>query len=178
MTGAPEGFARRWSRLKRQPEPMPPAEPHETAEAPLIEIPPPAETIPLSDITAWLGKRLPDGWREVALRRLWSSDTAIRDFVGPADYAWDWNTPGGAPGWGPMRAADDLARLLARAIGEDLPPPEPPAEAARPELVAIAEPAPIPPDIAIELPPEIVPEPAPEPPSTPIARRGGRAAPV
>jgi hypothetical protein len=38
----------------------------------------------------------------IALREIWRTDPAVRDFVGPADYAWDWNTPGDAPGYGPL----------------------------------------------------------------------------
>jgi hypothetical protein len=175
-----EGFASRWSRLKRQPPA--PAEPAPIAAAPPapeipVEIPPDATTIPVEDITAWLGRNIPEGWREVALRRMWSADTAIRDFIGPADYAWDWNTPGGAPGWGPLRATDDLIKLLARAIGEDLPKPDPePAET--PEIASAAMP------IDAQMPPpEDPPEPSREPPAEtvparPAPRRGGRATPV
>lgn len=172
----PEGFARRWSRLKRQPNP--PENPPETPlvvqpePGPPIEIPPDAATIPIEDITAWLGRNIPEGWREIALRRMWSADLSIRDFIGPADYAWDWNTPGGAPGWGPMRAADDMVRLLARAIGEDLAkPPD-----------AIAEPQDEPDEIAIVVADEPPPAAIEPPPATePVAitpRRGGRATPV
>jgi hypothetical protein len=130
-----EGFLRRWSRLKRQGEPPDVPEPVVEEE---IAVPPPADTIPLEEIGAWLSKRLPEGWREVALRRVWSADAAIRDHVGLADYAWDFTVPDGVPGWGPLTAADDLARLLARAIGEAEEEPEPEAS---PEEVAV-EPAP------------------------------------
>lgn len=172
-----EGFARRWSRLKR--EPAKPAVPAVVEiDALPIEIPPDAATIPLKDVTAWLGRSIPEGWREIALRRMWSADISIRDFVGPADYAWDWNTPGGAPGWGPMRAADDIVRLLARAIGEDLPTPEPVADA--PVIASV--------EVAGELSPGvqgIMPEepPAQQPVQEPEPfvirpRRGGKATPV
>jgi hypothetical protein len=170
---AGEGFGRRWSRLKRRAvEPVVEMPPEEVPapEAP-VEIPPPADTIPLNEITLWLGKKLPDGWREVALRRVWSADIDIRDFKGLADYAWDFTDPAGAPpGWGPLRATDDIARLLSRAIGEPMPPPEPP-----PELVAEASPEPV-----DEVPPLPAPPPpaAEPPPPVRVARRGGRAAPV
>jgi hypothetical protein len=180
-----EGFARRWSRLKRQPvraEPAPQIQSMPPAEETPVEIPPPADSIPIEDITAWLGKRLPDGWREAALRRLWSSDIAIRDFVGPADYAWDWNTPGMAPGWGPLRTADDIVRLLARAIGEDTPPEPPEADADAPvsfigpEMeIAVAETLPEPEGAS---PPAVTTEYRPEPVALQPPRRGGRATPV
>lgn len=171
------GLIGRWSRLKRARLAAPvlppaPVEPSVEPEPP-VEIPPPAESIPLEDITAWLGKRVPDGWREAALRRVWSADGAIREFVGPADYAWDWNTPGGAPGWGPIQATDDLVRALARAIGEELPPkPETPPEPAELQVVSEAT------EPWIEIDTATEPAAKVEPPSVPLARRGGRAMPV
>lgn len=183
-----EGFARRWSRLKRQPAgtdvqseitPQTPPVVLAPADAPLVEIPPDAATIPLEDVTAWLGRNIPEGWREIALRRMWSADLSIRDFVGPADYAWDWNTPGGAPGWGPMRVADDMVRLLARAIGEDLPKVEPVAEDGPMVLAQSDDALPqAPPD---EIGPEICPARGGIPESeraTVQPRRGGKATPI
>lgn len=171
-----ESFARRWSRLKRQPA-EPPQPLAVAAEAPQVEIPPDAATIPLDDITAWLGRSIPEGWREIALRRMWSADISIRDFIGPADYAWDWNTPGGAPGWGPMRAADDIVRLLSRAIGEDFPKPAAPVEE---PAIAVADPMAAPPEtlaeVALDLPPI---QPTPEAEPLPLRpRRGGKATPA
>ena len=158
-----EGFARRWARLKsgeRRPAVAPPEEP------------PPLESLALDEIAPWLRRNVPELWKRAALRRLWVSDPAIRDFVGPADYAWDWNTPGGAPGYGPLRAIDDLARLLDRAIGAPEPPKPPdPAEPASP--VAQASPTPSPASDDPPVPVRIA-GPAPLPPR----RRGGRAAPV
>lgn len=175
---AEQGFGRRWSRLKRRAvEPVVETSPVEkpTAEEP-VEVPPPAETIPLDDITLWLGKKLPDGWREVALRRVWSADIDIRDFKGLADYAWDFTDPAGAPsGWGPLRVTDDIASLLSRAIGEPMPPQEPP-----PELLAEA-PAAACPDTADEIaaaaPAVLQPAALEESPAR-MPRRGGRATPV
>jgi len=70
---------------------------------------------------------VPEAWRAAALRRVWVMDPAIRDFVGPADYAWDWNKPGGVPFYGPLRAVDDIGKLLARVAGETDPPARAPA---------------------------------------------------
>jgi len=134
-----EGFLRRWSRRKRGAElaPVPQTPVPQTPVEPVaieaeIAAPPPADSIPLEDIGAWLSKRLPDGWREVALRRVWSADVAIRDHIGLADYAWDFTVagdmPGGVPGWGPLTEADNLADLLSRAINgsAEVPPPPTP----------------------------------------------------
>ena len=39
--------------------------------------------------------------RNAALRKVWTLDPAVRNYVGEAlDYAYDWNTPGGIPGFG------------------------------------------------------------------------------
>ena len=54
-----------------------------------------------SDIQSFLHKAVPDALRNAALRRVWALDPAVRNYVGEAlDYAYDWNTPGGVPGFG------------------------------------------------------------------------------
>jgi len=52
-----------------------------------------------------------------ALRRAWSVDPAIRDFVGLSENSWDFNALGGVPGFGSL-TAEDARRLLARVVGE------------------------------------------------------------
>jgi len=52
-----------------------------------------------------------------ALRRAWSVDPAIRDFVGLSENSWDFNALGGVPGFGSL-TAEDARRLLARVMGE------------------------------------------------------------
>ena len=122
-------FLARWSRRKRGvPEVVADPEPSAVSEEQEIANPPPAETIPLEEIGDWLKKRLPDGWREAALRRVWSADAAIRDYIGPADYQWDFTVQDGVPGWGPLTDVDQVAKLLDRVINgtTDLPPPPAP----------------------------------------------------
>ena len=54
-----------------------------------------------SDIQSFLHKAVPDALRNAALRKVWALDPAVRNYVGEAlDYAYDWNTPGGVPGFG------------------------------------------------------------------------------
>jgi hypothetical protein len=137
-------FLSRWSRRKQQarraePEPEPQAV--ETDEAPAQELleplaekpalsPEEIEELPNletltaeSDISAFLRKGVPEALRNAALRRLWSLDPAIRDFAGHArDYAYDWNSPGGVPGTGPLSAADDVEAMVSRVFGD---PPRP-----------------------------------------------------
>ena len=200
-----EGFLSRWSRRKRAagsapaspPAPVAPPEAAPTAgEAKPAFDPaslPPVESLTAdSDFTAFLREEVPAALRRAALRRAWTVDPAIRDFVGLARYAWDYNAPGGVPGFS-LDLPRDLERLVAQAIGSGSPPAEEgatgeegaplPAEAA-PPMVEPAEPENQPRDTPLlETPAE---KPAPEAlpaPAAPIAevqparRRHGGALP-
>jgi hypothetical protein len=48
---------------------------------------------------------------------VWSSDPAIRDFVGLSENSWDFNAPGAMPGFGPIDG-EEVGRLLTRLLGE------------------------------------------------------------
>jgi hypothetical protein len=50
--------------------------------------------------------------------------------VALAENAWDFNDPSGVPGFGPMRPGDDMAALLAQALGRPASP-SPVTQAAR-----------------------------------------------
>jgi hypothetical protein len=60
-----------------------------------------------------------------ALRRVWSSDPAIRDFIGIAENQWDFNDPEGIPGFGPLPATDGAPPVLAQVTGKAESLPEP-----------------------------------------------------
>ncbi|MCA3352524.1 MAG: DUF3306 domain-containing protein [Roseomonas sp.] len=191
MSEENEGFLSRWSRRKRAVvEGRAPEEP--TLPAPLEAKPeaPPAEpeddfdpnSLPSidsltieSDFKAFLHRKVPLELRSAALRRAWSLDPAIRDFIGPADYAWDFNAPDGVPGFA-LELGGDAMKLLSHALGLDAPAPKPAAETPD-EAVATAEaPAPEappePPSLAIaEAAPEA--EAPPEPPVERPRRHGG-----
>lgn len=144
-----EAFLARWSKRKLQARGVPEAkaevspEPAALAERPVDEEPEiPLEELPAidsidatTDLTPWLRKKVPEAWKQAALSRTWAADPAIRNFTGLIDYGWDWNVPGGVPGFGPLRASDNVAQLLAQAIGQVTqkpkpePEPEPEAEA-------------------------------------------------
>jgi hypothetical protein len=49
-----------------------------------------------------------------ALRRAWTSDPAIRDFIGIADNQWDFNDPNGISGFGRLDAAESGVAFLAQ----------------------------------------------------------------
>jgi hypothetical protein len=114
--------------------PAPPPGPGpQPAPAPVAEAGPPAEPEPeidlaslprledltaSSDLSVFLKKGVPASLRHAALRRVWSLDANIRDFIGPADYAWDWNVPGGAPGYVETIAhGPDVEALADRILG-------------------------------------------------------------
>ena len=91
---APGNFVSRWSRLKRRA-----AKDGETApaeNAPLSDAPasgtfdpaslPPIESITVdTDIRAFLQSGVPTKLVQAALRRVWVSDPAIRNFIGIAE---------------------------------------------------------------------------------------------
>src|SRR6266446_9104654 len=144
-----EEFLTRWSRRKREArsgnpasEPAEPMEAHDptpppgTAEDPpnpdvdLSSLPPIESIDAATDITAFLRRGIPQELSRAALRRAWTADPAIRDFVGLAENAWDFNDPNAMPGFGPLDCSEaELGELVDRIVGgvrraaESLPNP-------------------------------------------------------
>jgi len=145
----PENFIARWSRRKRaaaqeveatKPATAPDApgerapdaqrEARDAAAAPSGELPelpfdpaslPPLESITAeSDIRAFLAPGVPAELTRAALRRAWAADPKIRDFVGLAENAWDFNAPGSLAGFGPLEMTEELRREVARMVGRAL----------------------------------------------------------
>lgn len=137
-----ESFLTRWSRLKREPE-QPASEPPASADAdsapaepaqaddpasaavdaseaaPDLSALPPIESITAeTDIRAFLTPGVPAQLTRAALRRAWSSDPAIRDFVGLSENAWDFNAPDAMPGFGPLAPSDAIRRMAANLFGK------------------------------------------------------------
>lgn len=153
-----EDFLSRWSRRKRAAaEPVtPPAEAadipavqqsttgsseldkadekSETERFDLASLPPVDSIVESTDITAFLKQGVPPALTRAALRRAWSADPAIRDFIGLAENAWDFNDPNAMPGFGPLdQSPDEVRQMLARIMGEmgcDAEEALPPDEAA------------------------------------------------
>jgi hypothetical protein len=101
--------------LEAKPPQPPEMQEPDAAIAPeeLAALPDPDELTAGSDITGFLRQGVPLALRNRALRRMWSLDPAIRDYIGDArDYAWDWNTPGGMPVSGPLSATTDVQKIL------------------------------------------------------------------
>jgi hypothetical protein len=135
----PDNFLSRWSRRKLEPsqERDETAAPEKAAEAQPSAVesqvpaptqdqpqePPfdPASLPPIESITAgtdirdFLKPGVPLSLSRAALRRAWTSDPAIRDFIEIAENQWDF-TNDSIPGLGPLDPAE-AQRLLARFIG-------------------------------------------------------------
>jgi hypothetical protein len=71
-----------------------------------------------TDIRAFLQAGVPEDLKRSALRRAWSTNPAIRDFIGIAENQWDFNDPNGIPGFGPLRDTDNVPMLVAQALGQ------------------------------------------------------------
>ena len=143
---APENFVSRWARLKRSADiqrrteptgdslPRPPAkvsagsaeaaigQPKIDAAADAAFDPaslPSIETISVNtDIRGFLQSRVPAELTRAALRQVWTSDPAIRDFVGVAENQWDFNDPNAMPGFSALLESDNVPDLLAQALGQ------------------------------------------------------------
>src|SRR5262249_24448029 len=110
------------------------AVPPDRAEGPLFDLKdlPPIETITAAtDIRPFLRPGVPAELARAALRRAWTADPAIRDFVGLAEYAWDYHTPGSMAGVGPLEMNDELRAAVAGVLG-DGPGEEAPGPAREP----------------------------------------------
>ena len=70
-----------------------------------------------TDIRCFLAPGVPLELTRAALRRAWATDPKIRDFVGLADYDWDFNAPGSMVGFGSLEMTDELRRMAARIVG-------------------------------------------------------------
>jgi hypothetical protein len=75
-----------------------------------------------TDIRSFLLPGVPAALSRAALRRAWSADPAIRDFVGLADYDWDFTKEGAIPGFGPLEMTEDLRRRVTEMVGRGLAP--------------------------------------------------------
>jgi hypothetical protein len=131
-----EDFLTRWSRRKRSSAAG--AEPvAESAPVPAEALPnpdrnlagnaepafdpatlPPIDSITaVSDISAFLRQGVPAELTRAALRRVWTADPAIREFVGLAENAWDFTDPNAMPGFGPLESSEEVRRMIADLVG-------------------------------------------------------------
>jgi Protein of unknown function (DUF3306) len=145
---SPENFVSRWMRLKGRSDTRRTAD--DTPASPATEMPvagaaavaqsefaaaadasfdpaslPPIEAIGIdTDISAFLQSGVPAALTRAALRQAWSSDPAIRDFIGIAENQWDFNDPNAISGFGPLPEGYDVRALLSQALGRRDEPAE------------------------------------------------------
>jgi hypothetical protein len=135
-----DDFLKRWSRRKREvaeaEKPAPPLA-EARAQAPLPDhaasgepakksedefdpasLPPIESITAVSDITAFLRAGVPAELTRAALRRVWTTDPAIRNFVGLAENAWDFTDPNAMPGFGPLESTDEVRRMIAQIVDQ------------------------------------------------------------
>ena len=155
-----ENFLSRWSRRKRdtanenaQPDkpaatcPDKPAEPGPDATPAVAGTTPAAASTPEIDLTklpsldsigantdirVFLQPGVPSALKHAALRRAWSADPAIRDYIGPAEYAWDFTDPKAMPGFGNLGPDVDVKKLVAEVFRGMAPEGESPADTPAP----------------------------------------------
>ena len=150
-----DNFIGRWSRLKREtesekrraekPSQAPPearteqpaaasaqpsaapGETHRDATPPFdpATLPSIDSIVAGTDIRAFLQKGVPAELTKAALRRAWTTDPAIRDFIEIAENQWDFTDPASIPGFGTLKAGDEVRQLASQAIGKPLEAPPP-----------------------------------------------------
>ena len=128
-----EDFLARWSRRKREiakAEAEPPVEKSapQTQPAPnaqnakpefdLASLPSLESIDALTDIAQFLRDGVPADLARAALRRVWTADPAIRDFVGLAENAWDFTDPTAMPGFGPLESTEEIRQMIAGIVDQ------------------------------------------------------------
>lgn len=129
-----EGFAGRWSRRKQEAAKQAiaevaadetaaaqtPAESAEKAEPEFdISTLPPIESIVAgTDIRSFLSAGVPAHLTRAALRAAWSTDPAIRDYIGLSENSWDFNAAGSMHGFGPIDPSLDVQKMVEEMFGQ------------------------------------------------------------
>jgi hypothetical protein len=113
----------RWARLKQAADVAKEidtasngSDPTDTPEAPFDPASLPSiESIAAgTDVIAFLRAGVPAELTRAALRRAWTTDPAIRDFIGIAENQWDFNDPNAIPGFGPLGPTESGIDVLAQ----------------------------------------------------------------
>lgn len=99
----------------RDPLPDPAAPPFDLASLPPIE-----SINAASDVRAFLAPGVPIELTRAALRRAWTTDPSIRDFIGIAENQWDFTQSGGVPGFGELKVTEELRRIVSELGAETL----------------------------------------------------------
>jgi hypothetical protein len=99
----------------------PPQAPAADPLADLTKLPAIESIAAATDIRPFLAPGVPAELTRAALRRAWTADPSIRDFIGLAENQWDFVTPGGAPGFGSLPDTEQIRKMLTKIIGEAEP---------------------------------------------------------
>jgi hypothetical protein len=102
----------------RPPQPEPRAVPTAVELFDPSTLPPIDSIAPGSDIRVFLQKGVPAELMKAALRRAWTTDPAIRDFIGIAENQWDFTDPTAIPGFGLLERSSDFSQCVAQAMGK------------------------------------------------------------
>ena len=146
-----QDFLQRWSRRKlgvaeaedaaapaqpplvdeSQPVPPPPAEGPSDAPAAfdLTSLPPIESIDATTDIRGFLAPGVPVELTRAALRRAWTSDPTIRDFIGIAENQWDFTNPDAVPGFGSLNFKEEEVRAMVSRLFGEVPGDTSPASA-------------------------------------------------
>jgi hypothetical protein len=63
-------------------------------------------------MTVFLQKGVPLELARAALRRAWTADPAIRDFIEVAENQWDFATGSDIPGFGPLEPSEEIRQMV------------------------------------------------------------------
>ena len=99
---------------------------------------------PATDIRMFMQPGVPGALSRAALRRAWSADPGIRDFIGLSENSWDFTASDGMHGFGALDPAD-AKRMLAQLFSErdsmdDRESGSEPTESSSDDAVSVAEP--------------------------------------
>ena len=202
--GGEDGFLTRWARRKAEArdaagqeaagqQVVAPAAPEAEAAEPFdVSTLPSINSLTADcDLTAFMQKGVPAALRDAAISRMWVTDPAIRNYIGPSEMSWDFNAGEAFHGYGALAPGTDVGKMIAEIVGPRTPeavttPGALAAEAAAPETLGEARlespPAAAEPDAErVAVPAEAEVETAvaePEPAALPHRRRHGGATPV
>lgn len=78
----------------------------------LTKLPPIDSIVASTDIRPFLAPGVPPELTRAALRRAWTTDPAIRNFIGISENSWDFTKPDSMPGFGPLLMTDSLRKIV------------------------------------------------------------------
>lgn len=65
-----------------------------------------------SDVTMFMQRGVPAPLKQAALHKVWTTDPAIRDYIGLSEMSWDFNAPEAFPGYGALSPLAKVAEMV------------------------------------------------------------------